>query len=412
MDIPRPILIIKNVTILVIFLVGCISILATQTIFLVILLNYPNYKQSMINHTKRQFVQLVTFVISNVSPIKISITYDPDLLPGTNTFKALTDGIISSCLSPNSILISNHQIYTDWFYLWFICYSARLADNVFIILKDMSKVPIVGPGMKNFNFLFLSRKWQVDKIVLTNQLLEIDANARGSGPASGIKHVSSANVANGIEDIRFWPQNKISDDIYPYEIILYPEGTVPSKRTVAKSQKFCLENNLPRLTHVLLPRVRGLFLSLRKLRNTVEVVYDITTGYSGLKEGECGEDIFTLKNTFIFGAGPKQANFYIRSFKISEIPLGEETLDIDDVKEEDLKNFEDWLFKIWYDKDKLMDQFYKTGTFESSTTQTVVGDVKLRSVWEVFPVFSPLVLIFVFFCIYLLGYQAFILLFK
>lgn len=395
MDIPKPILVIRNVTLLVIFLLGCISIVTTQVIFSAILLKYPSYKQSMINHTKRQFVQLVTFVLSVVSPIKISVTYDPELLPESNSFKSMTDGIISNCLSPNSIMISNHQIYTDWYYLWFICYSARLADNVFIILKDMSKVPILGTGMKNFNFLFLSRKWQNDKIILTNQLLEIDANARGSGPASGIKHVASANVANGIEDIRFWPQNKISDEIYPYEIILYPEGTVPSKRTKAKSQKFCLENNLPRLNHVLLPRVRGLFLSLRKLRNTIEVVYDITTGYSGLNAGDCGEDIFTLKGTFIFGTGPKQANFHIRSFKISEIPLGEETLDIDDVKEEDLKNFEDWLFKIWYEKDRLMDQFYKTGSFETANTQTVVGDVKLRSMWEAFPIFSTLGLIFI-----------------
>lgn len=55
---------------------------------------------------------------------------------------------------PNSVLISNHQIYTDWLYLWFLTYTSKFGNSVFIILKDLSKIPVLGYGMKNYNFYF------------------------------------------------------------------------------------------------------------------------------------------------------------------------------------------------------------------------------------------------------------------
>lgn len=395
-----PLVVIRNVLMLIIFFFGCLSIVWTQFVFIFILDNYPSYKQTVINLTKRHFIQLITFVLSVVSPTTIAITFDSSSLPESNSFQQLTNGVLSTVFSPNSVMISNHQIYTDWTYLWFLCYTSRLADYVYIIMKDMSKTPILGYGMTNFNFMFLSRKWEVDKPKLTNQLLEIDANARGSGPASGVKHVSSTNITPGVDDVKFWPKEKVSNEIFPFEILLYPEGTVPSLRTTKKSREFCAANGLKPLKHVLLPRTRGLFLVLKKLKGTIEVVYDITTGYHGLKPGEFGEDLFTLKKIFILGKGPEKISYHFRSFRLDEIPLGDDTVvDIDEVKEEDLKKFEDWLYKIWYEKDELMAHFYKYGAFVSPKSEaidtvskveehTIVGDFKLRNIFEVLSVFS------------------------
>ena len=286
---------------------------------------------------------------------------------------------------PNSVLISNHQIYTDWLYLWFLTYTSKFGNSVFIILKDLSKIPVLGYGMKNYNFLFLSRKWEKDKIVLTNQLLEIDANARGMGPANGVQLIGSSSTTN--TEFTKWPQGSNVNKIWPYELILFPEGTVPSDRTTKKSAEFIASRGLPPLKHVLLPRIRGLFLALKKLKSSVEIVYDITTAYSGLTEDQYGEIEYSLKRFYLKGYGPPKINYYIKGWKLKDIPLGEDVDDIDNILEQDLKKFEDWLLKIWYEKDKLMDNHYKLGNWgelNHKTTRSIIGDFKLRNQFEIF----------------------------
>ncbi|CUM45114.1 uncharacterized protein AC631_00929 [Debaryomyces fabryi] len=397
-----PIVIVRTFLLGAIFVIGCLSIMMNQIVGMFVFANDGVQKQAVINATKKQFIAVFGTVTRWANPCKISITYDPSTLPEGDSFKVDSLGNLSSILTPNSVVISNHQIYTDWLYLWFILYTARLGDSVYIMLKDLSKIPVLGFGMKNYNFLFLSRKWEKDKIVLTNQLLTIDANARGLGPANGVTHVTSTNV--GSSELHHWPEGHKSGQIWPYLVILYPEGTVTSARTRAKSDKFCQERNMPVLRHTLLPRVRGLFLTLRKLRNTVEIVYDFTCGYSGLKPGEYGEDIYTLKSHYLKGYGPEKISYHLRGWKLSEIPLGEETEDIDDVSPEDLVKFEEWLFKVWYEKDRMLDQFYKHGSFVDPKSDviytpgkvaenTVVADFRINGISDIIGSFASITII-------------------
>lgn len=184
-----------------------------------------------------------------------------------------------------------------------------------------------------------------------------------------------------------WPQGSNVNKIWPYELILFPEGTVPSDRTTKKSAEFIASRGLPPLKHVLLPRIRGLFLALKKLKNSVEIVYDITTAYSGLTEDQYGEIEYSLKRFYLKGYGPPKINYYIKGWKLKDIPLGEDVDDIDDILEQDLKKFEDWLLKIWYEKDKLMDNHYKLGNWgelNHKTTSSIIGDFKLRNQFEIF----------------------------
>ena len=374
------------------FMIATLSILLTQKVGLYFLGGYPGHIQALMNLTKTHFVVIITFVASIISPCKVTITYDTETLPKSNSFKVDSSGHLHSQLSPNSVMISNHQIYTDWLFLWFITYTSRLSDSVHIVLKDMSNIPVLGAGMKNFNFLFLSRKWENDKVILTNQLLSLDADARGLGPANGVKHVASANISDSTSEVNRWPEGENPNKIWPYTIILYPEGTVPAIRTTGVSKRYIQKKNLPPLNHVLLPRVRGLFLSLRKLRNTVQVVYDITTGYSNLTEDQYGEDVFTLKRFFLLGIGPSNIHYHLKGWNIADIPLGEETIDIDDAKPEDLQKFEEWLIKIWCEKDALMDEFYKNGKFPTQEAvsprfRSVTADFKLGNNLEIIPPF-------------------------
>ncbi|RCK57767.1 putative acyltransferase CST26 [Candida viswanathii] len=375
-----PISIIRTAFIIPLFVMGCLCTVFTQWVTLLFFKDKPDIVQGIINITKNHFVVLLSFITQVVNPSEIEITIDTTTVPDAQQFKVDSSGNLHTMFLPNSVLISNHQIYTDWLYLWFLTYTSKLSDSVFIILKDLSKIPVLGYGMKNYNFMFLSRKWEKDKIVLTNQLLEIDANARGMGPANGVKLVSTTD-----KTFTKWPQGKNSDKIWPYELILFPEGTVPSDRTTKKSAEYTSSKGLPLLKHVLLPRVRGLFLALKKLQGTVEVVYDITTGYGGLTAGQYGEIEYSLKRFYLRGYGPPKINYFIRGWRLKDIPLGKDVEDVDDIPEEDLKKFEDWLLGVWYDKDKLMQNFYTFGNWGETKyeTKSIVGDFKLRNPLEI-----------------------------
>ena len=379
-----PIVILRTAFITPLFILGCLSIVVTQFLTLLIFRTNPDVKQAIINNTKNHFVILLTYITTIVNPCEIELTIDESTVPNFDHFTVDGSNNLHTMFQPNSILISNHQIYTDWLFLWFLTYTSKFGNSVFIILKDLSKIPVLGYGMKNYNFLFLSRKWEKDKIVLTNQLLEIDANARGLGPANGVELVSTTE-----KEFTKWPQGSNTNKIWPYELILFPEGTVPSDRTTKKSAEFTASRGLPPLKHVLLPRVRGLFLALKKLKNSVEIVYDITTAYSGLTEDQYGEIEYSLKNFYVKGYGPPKINYYIRGWKLKDIPLGKDVADIDNIPEEDLKKFEDWLLKIWYDKDRLMNNYYKFGNWDGTEepkykTKSIIGGFKLRNQFEIF----------------------------
>lgn len=163
------------------------------TNWVILIQNNPSLKQATINETKTHFVILLSGLTSIINPCKFAITIDTESVPNSQQFHVDSYNHIHTLLQPNSAIISNHQIYTDWLFLWFLTYTSNLSNAVYIILKDLSKIPVLGYGMKNYNFLFLSRKWEHDKVVLTNQLLEIDANARGHGPANGYRLLSSTD---------------------------------------------------------------------------------------------------------------------------------------------------------------------------------------------------------------------------
>lgn len=386
------------------FILGCVSLVVLQEVAKAATRRRPAYLQAVINLTKTQFVVLLTFVASIVSPTRLEVTTSAAAnaaTGGTARFRAHNGHLVAS-ISPNLVLISNHQIYTDWLLLWHILACLRLGDSVYIFLKDLLWIPVLGPGMRNFNFLFLLRKWEKDKVVLSNQLLEIDANARGLGPANGVQRVFSRSR------LRHWPRGRAARapaagagarapltldaaQPWPYSIILYPEGTVTSPHTRIRLNKFCAERGLAPLRHVLLPRVRGLLITLKRLRGTVSVVYDVTTGYLGLRAGENGEDIYTLKRYFLLGYGPRCIHHHFQEWRIDDIPLGGESgaEDIDEVLEEDYKRFEAWLFEVWRQKDSLMEEFYQKGSFRGEG-EVVEAELKVRSLWDVAAVFVPI----------------------
>ncbi|OBA21245.1 acyltransferase-domain-containing protein [Metschnikowia bicuspidata var. bicuspidata NRRL YB-4993] len=388
-----PFVFFRTAVCVVVFVLGILALRVDQIIVWTTLRRIPRWYYTCMDLTKFYFLQLIVFVTSFASPCKIKISFRATELPELNTFRVDASGNLISSLSRNAIFISNHQIYTDWIFLWFLAYTSNLANSIYIVIKEsLSRVPLLGPGMLNFRFLFLLRKWENDKVNLTNRLLAIDADARGMGPAAGVSLVSSSHSAS--PSIVQWPKGMSgnSEDISNYQLVIFPEGTVLSPHTRERSNRYADKMDRPRFNHLLLPRARGLFLMLRLLRNTLAVVYDVSCGYSGLNPDEYGEEKFTLKKLYLQGLGPSAVNYFIRGFPIKDIPLGDDdNLDVDDVDPKTLEQFEDWLYNVWCEKDKLMKSFYETGSFvvdDDETMQTVVAKFKLKQRFEILTLFA------------------------
>lgn len=376
---------------IIMMIFGSTSLVASQAVFQ---LCYPKGSpqlQQKYNYTKKAFISLLISILNFVSPSAIRISTDNATIAKGTFYKS--NGKLMSHLKHRSIIIANHQIYTDWVFLWWLLSTSNLASNIFIILKkSLESIPILGYGMRNFRFIFISRRWVQDKITLQNSLGTIDANSRGVGPLSGNQPLRVEEDGE-----MFWNTNKVDESkSWPYSLLLFPEGTNLSPTTRRRSASFAEKVGQQAFRHVLLPHATGLRTSLKLLGPSVEVVYDITIGYSGVGRDTYGEMIYRLPNIFLRGETPKLVDMHIRAFNVAEIPVDDE------------EEFNQWLYKVWKEKDDLMETYYTKGSFDldPELDQTVVGkfnvDLKPCIVTSIVPTAFVLSLLLVTYLMYLL----------
>ena len=129
--------------------------------------------------------------------------------------------------------------------------------HIYIILKESLKyIPLIGPGMMFYGFIFMARNWAKDRPRLHHRLQKL--NSQHGGPLSG------------------------SQPLDPMWLIIFPEGTNLSSNGRKGSQKWAEKSGLQDMQHVLLPRSKGLQFCLSELKATVEWVYDCTIAYEGI----------------------------------------------------------------------------------------------------------------------------------
>jgi len=236
------------------------------------------------------------------------------------------------CEFPDRMLmIANHQLYSDWLYLWWVGYTNKpqMHGHIYIILKESLKyVPFIGQGMMFFGFIFMSRNWAKDKSRLAYRINKL--KTRHSGPLSDSK---------GFD---------------PMWLMIFPEGTNLSDNGRLKSAKWAEKQGLKDMQHQLLPRSTGTFFCLNELKGTVDWVYDCTMAYEGVPRGKFGQDYFTLRSSYFQGRPPKSVNMYWRRFAVSSIPL------------DDPEKFDLWLRERWIEKDALLEEYVSTGRFPAS----------------------------------------------
>jgi lysocardiolipin and lysophospholipid acyltransferase len=104
------------------------------------------------------------------------------------------------------------------------------------------------------------------------------------------------------------------------------------------SRLHALARGLPATTHVLLPRSKGFVASVQGLRDHLDAVYDITIGYE--------QGVPTLWQ-YVKGWA-KRAHLHVRRTPIAAMPSDDEEL-------------ARWLRQRFVEKDRLLDEFYRTG---------------------------------------------------
>lgn len=236
------------------FFLGAVAIHVSQLIGAPLYFFNKDYYYAWMAMTKQNFGVLSTIMNQFWAPVTFRISGDKTV---RGQIRIAKNGMLECDFPERLVLIANHQIYTDWMYLWWIAYANRMHGHIYIILKESLKwIPILGTGMMFFSFIFLSRKWETDKARFAHRLQKL--NARHHGPMSG------------------------SSDLDPMWLLIFPEGTNLAKNGRAKSQKWSQKSGIPDLQHALLPRKTGLLFCLRELKDTVQWVYDCTIAYEGV----------------------------------------------------------------------------------------------------------------------------------
>lgn len=346
------------------FLLSCLAIHAAQLLGLPLyLLRNKDLFYAWMSLTKQYFGILATAGTQMWSPTIVRISGDKSMA-GLLKLKPARGGMLEVDFGERVVVMANHQIYTDWLYLWWIAYtnSTPTHGHLYIILKETLKwVPLIGPAMQLYGFIFMARKWATDQERLRYRLQKLNTNH--SGPLSG---------------------SKGPEQLDPMWLLIFPEGTNLSANTRASSQRFAAKSGISDMKHQLLPRSTGLQFCLQELKDTVPYLYDCTIAYEGIPAGGYGQDIFTLRSVYFQGRPPKSVNMHWRRFKISEIPYN------------DHDAMSAWVMERWREKDELLEAFLETGKFPADVEGTgekegkyIDTEVKTRSPLEFFGLFAP-----------------------
>lgn len=213
-----------------------------------------NYYYAYMALTKQSFGLLITTLTQWFSPTVVRISGDKSV---RGQLIRLPDGRFHTNFPERLVMISNHQLYSDWLYLWWIAYANRMHGHVYIILKESLKyIPILGPGMMFYGFVFMARNWARDKPRLQHRLQKL--KGQHTGPLSG------------------------SGALDPMWLMIFPEGTNLSANGRKASRKWADKQGLQDFEHLLIPRTTGLQYCLQELKGTVDWVYDCTVAYEGI----------------------------------------------------------------------------------------------------------------------------------
>lgn len=232
------------------------------------------------------------------------------------------------------IIIANHQVDADWWYIWQVAKLSQSAGNIKVVLKAQLKhVPIFGWGMQMMDFIFLKRDMTKDRAKIQRQMTEF------------------------------------SLDKFPFWLVIFPEGTTVHKEYVDKSQAFAKRTNRPCLQHTLLPRSGGLKVLLQAVKDIQPDIYDLTMAFSTYSGEIPTYDMGYDRNTdtmvpsvkkLLAGQSPAKVHVHGERFTYDQVS----------------GRVEEWLDEQWVRKEQRLQEYIRaerltTSKKEHKTAQTV-----------------------------------------
>ncbi|QIW98424.1 hypothetical protein AMS68_003942 [Peltaster fructicola] len=310
------------------FFFFCFTIHFSQLLGLPIRLYSEDWYRAWIAVTKQYFGILITNITKIFAPTTVRVSGDQSV---AGQLKQGRDGQIRMHFPERIVYIANHQLYTDWLYMWWAAYTndPAMHGHIYIILKASLKwTPLIGPAMQLYDFIFMERKWAEDEANMRRNLHKL--NTRYSAPLA---------TSQGTKQLD------------PMWLLIFPEGTNLTQNERNKSAEFSKKRGWPDFKHMVVPRIKGLQLCLQELKNSVEYLYDCTIAYEGVPPGGYGSEIFTLRSVYFQGRPPKSVNMHWRRYRVADLPL------------DDHDKMFDWIMARWREKDEIIEHFMREGKF-------------------------------------------------
>ncbi|ELU17930.1 hypothetical protein CAPTEDRAFT_172905 [Capitella teleta] len=208
-----------------------------------------------------------------------------------------------------SLLLMNHRTRLDWMYLWSVLLRQSGVKMEKIILKTPLKlIPGAGWAMQVGGFLFINRKWEEDKLILDKML------------------------------------DYYADLNHKTQILLFPEGTDLTERTLSYSDRFAAKNGLQPYKFCLHPRTTGFVHLVQQMQcnKHLDAIYDISIAYP---------DTFPQNEPdLILGEFPSEVHFHIKRHEASSLPSSPDDLAA-------------WCAAIWRQKEEVLKNFAQTKRF-------------------------------------------------
>lgn len=99
--------------------------------------------------TKESFALLVITITQYWSPTTIRVSGDDSM---QDQLYQMPDGTLKCNFPHRLVLMANHQLYTDWLYLWWVAYCNKMHGRLYIIMKEsLKKIPIFGTSTSRFS---------------------------------------------------------------------------------------------------------------------------------------------------------------------------------------------------------------------------------------------------------------------
>ncbi|TPX32929.1 hypothetical protein SeMB42_g07561 [Synchytrium endobioticum] len=225
------------------------------------------------------------------------------------------------------VIMANHQTYTDWWWIWILARQSYNHGDLVVILMDILKyIPIAGQGMWFFDFIFLKRKWALDKALVAKRM------------------------------------HRLASDPLPYWLVIFPEGTLNTPPGKKMSHEYAKKMDInPEPVHVLIPRSTGLQYCCENLQPGLKCLFDVTIGYSGVEASEIPYYKHLPSAVFCGGTGPRKVYLHINRFDIGKIPGMEPIADRNISEKDEAKRkeaFTNWVQERFYAKDQKMIDFF------------------------------------------------------